>query len=102
MPDGNSKLEQYGYLRSVRHQAKKTMELINAIAARFGTRILWSSDHYRNYIDTTGFMIGFRRRGNKYADWLELTSVDINLLRKIKEVFPDSFKSDVEIKQGPL
>lgn len=94
--------EKYGYLRSIRHQAKKTMELLNAICSKFGTMIHWSDDHYHDYIDTQGYIIRFRRRGNKYADWLELTSYDINLLRQIKVAFPSDFKADVTVKEGPL
>ena len=94
--------EEYGYLRSIRHQAKKTMELLNAICAKFGTAINWSDNHYHDYIDTHGFIIRFRRRGNKYADWLELTSFDIDLLREVKAAFPNDFKAEVVVKEGLL
>jgi hypothetical protein len=96
----NVKISQYGYLRSVRHQAKKTNDLINKIAANFGKRI----EHGRlfHYIDRDGYVIWFRRRGNKYADWLELLSYDVDVLRRIKQVFMKDFKADLEIKEGEL
>ena len=95
-------VSQYGYLRSVRHQAKKTNDLINKIAANFGISIQWGR-HF-NYIVRAPdeYVIWFRRRGNKYADWLELTSYDFDVLRRIKDVFMKDFKADVEIKEGEL
>jgi len=94
---------QYGFIRSIRHHSKGTMNLINAICSKFGDRIIWEERGAYNIIDRVGqYAIYFRRRGNKYANWLELLSVDVAVLREIKEVFPKDFLGEVEIKEGVL
>ena len=95
--------ETYGVLCSVRHQAKKTNDLLNALTARWGTKIVWHPrTGFHEIVLADGSHILFRRRGNKYANYLELCSVDMNLLRFVKQVFPDDFKAEVIRKEGLL
>lgn len=92
----------YGCLCSVRHQAKKTSDLINAICAKFGNSITWSLTGYHFIERPSKYVIYFRRHGNKFADWVKFLSYDIDVLREIKQSFPNDFKGDVETKQGEL
>lgn len=91
--------KQMAILHSIRHIARETNGLINAIASEFGDKIIWQQDYSYNIIDRKEkYAIHFRRRGNKYADWLELWSFDLDIMQKIKDAFPDDFKTDLVIK----
>lgn len=44
----------------------------------------------------------FRARGNKYANWLELMSSDLDMLRQVKGAFPTDFRMEVQTKEGTV
>jgi len=93
----------YGILVSVRHQARKTNDLLNAVTARFGIGIVWHQETGFHEIQLlSGFHILFKLRGNKYANYLELFSEDIELLRFVKATFPEDFKTEVRREEGLL
>jgi len=94
----------HGYLRSIRLQTRKTNELVNVITAKFGKRIIWDDKSRYHLIDRPlDYVIYFRCRGNKFANWLEFLSYDVLILQKIKESFPDNFKAhDVETREGEI
>lgn len=96
-------LPKYGVLWSVRHQAKKTNDLINSISAKFGSSITWNSQTRFNYIDRMGkSAVFFKLHGNKFANSLELLSSDMSVLQAIKQSFPSDFSGDVQVKEGLL
>ena len=97
-------VQEYGVLFSVRHQARKTNELINSITTKFGIRIEWNDRTGWNIISVKQgeHALFFRRRGNKFANYLELLCSDIDLLSKVKDAFPDDFKADLKIEEGIL
>ena len=83
----------YYVVRSVRHQSKRTMELINKIASKVGTRIDWDRQYGENIIERQcRLAVHFRRHGNKFANWLELWSYDLEALKQIKQSFPEDFE----------
>jgi len=95
----------YGTLCSVRQWARKTDELINGICVAISAdRIVWASEReVWNYFERAGKPhVLFRRRGNKYADWLELMSNDVAALEQIRSRFPLLFKADVKKAEGTI
>ena len=89
----------YAWARSVRHQTKRTNDLLNAIVAKFGDTV--RRDEYVSMIDRKGqHVIYFKLHGNKYSDWFELWSNDIDVMKEIHEAFPNDFTSEVQVKEG--
>jgi hypothetical protein len=87
----------------VRHQTRKTYDLLNAIVAKFGDRITWTYRHRDDAIERNGKLdIYFQFHGNKYANWIEFSSGDIVALRNIRQAFPEEFKGDVQEKEGVI
>jgi len=96
-------LPEYGELHSVRHQAKKTNDLINQVTAQFGSRIEWHKRTGSHEIKRDRRSpLYFSLRGNKWADWIQFLSHDINLLKAIKAAFPQDFPGAVITRQGAL
>ncbi len=94
----------YGTLCSVRQWARKTGELVNGICVAVDAeRIVWDPVSGWNRYERQGKeFILFRRRGNKYADWLELMSNDIAALEQIRSRFPLLFKAEVKTEEGSI
>ena len=93
----------YGELHSVRHQAKKTNDLLNQITAQFGSRIEWHKRTGSHEIKRDGrSTLYFSLRGNKWANWIQFLSSDIDLLRAIKAAFPNDFPGEILEKEGML
>lgn len=89
----------YGWLRSVRYQAKATSNLINAIAGKFGDSV--RREECCSMIDRKGkHVIYFKLHGNKYADWFELWSDDVAVMQEIHTAFPQGFTSEVQMREG--
>jgi muconolactone delta-isomerase len=65
-------------------------------------RIVWAGEGEGwSYFERAGKPhILFRRRGNKYANWLELMSNDVAALEQIRSRFPLLFKADVVKQEG--
>jgi len=94
---------EYGSLCSVRHQTRKIYDVINKITAKFGKQIVWNNQTHWHIIELeNNGKIYFCFHGNKFACWLELLSYDRAVLQSIKQKFPESFKAEVETKQGFL
>jgi hypothetical protein len=96
-------LAEYGVLTSVRHQAGKTNDLLNVVTARFGVAIKWHVETgFHEIILLGGGHILFKKRGNKYANYLEFYSVDVELLQFIRTAFSEDFKAEVVREEGLL
>lgn len=94
-------LPKYGVLDSVRRPARKTNDLINSVAANFGDSVTWNDRIGANFIDRKGKApIYFKLHGNKYANWVEFSCRDIEVLREIKQGFPNDFPYEVQVKEG--
>lgn len=101
--DRGFSLLKYGVLVSVRHQAKKTNGLINAIVAKFGDSVYWDKRTGFNYIERKGMCtLFFELHGNTFANYVEFLCSNIDVLREIKQSFPDDFTAEVAIKEGWL
>lgn len=96
--------EAYGVLCSVRRVARATNDLVNAICAKFANEIVWDyALSGWNLFDRPGKKpLFFRARGNKYANWLELMSSDLDMLRQVKGAFPTDFRMEVQTKEGTV
>ncbi len=92
----------YGVLFSKRRRAGVTMNLLNRVSARFGKEILWT--RFRSAIVRlpNGKNLYVQFRGNKFADYLELLCVDVDLLRQIRKSFRADFPSVVQEEKGFL
>jgi len=96
-------MSRYGELNSIRHKAKDTNDLLNRIVSQFGSSIEWHKRTGCHEIKRDHrAVIFFSLRGNKWADWLQLLSSDVEVLKSIKAAFPDDFKADVQTKEGVL
>jgi hypothetical protein len=83
----------YGVLCSIRHQARKTMALLNSVTAKFGKRIEWTYAR-QGYVElTNGTKLYFGFHGNVYADYLKFQCVDVEFLMLVKKSFPEEFAS---------
>jgi len=101
--DRGFSLPKYGVLVSVRHQAKRTNDLVNAIAAKFGDSVYWDKRTGFNYIERKGMCtLFFKLHGNEFANYVEFLCSNIGVLREIKQSFPDDFTAEVDIKEGLL
>jgi hypothetical protein len=94
----------YGSLESARLKSQKAYDLVNSISARFGCSITWNSKTRFNSINRLQGQksLFFRFHSNKFVPYLEFLSEDLDLLRQIKQSFPDDFVSDVIVKEGLL
>jgi hypothetical protein len=98
----------YGVLFSVRHHTRRTNELLNNIVARFAVkagRIEWDTFGrcHRIIIDPDkDLIVHFQKRGNKYANYLEMICKDLELLRQIKNAFASDFPRELKIEEGIL
>jgi hypothetical protein len=94
----------YGSLESARLKSQKAYDLVNSISARFGCSITWNSKTRFNSINRQPGqkVLFFRFHSNKFVPYLEFLSEDLELLRQIKQSFPDDFVSDVIVKEGLL
>lgn len=92
----------YGVLFSVRHQARKTMQLFNDVVAKFGERIEWPYPRGAIVFLNNGDKLYVKFRGNKYADYLEFCCSKVEALKQIKQSFPDDFKHEPLIENGML
>ena len=80
------------------------MDLFNAVVARFGdkSRIVWKYARQGIVEDgTNGKHFYFAFRGNKYADYLELSSTDRKTLEQFKSAFANDFR-EILTKEGFL
>jgi hypothetical protein len=94
----------FGSLESARLKSQKAYDLVNSVSSRFGCSITWNSKTRFNSINRLPDqkVLFFRFHSNKFVPYLEFLSEDPELLRQIKQSFPDDFVSDVVVKEGLL
>jgi hypothetical protein len=82
-----------GVLTSRRTITANISQLINSIAAQFGTKIVWADRQwsFTHRIDTPEYPIWFKEHGNKFAGYVEFTCTDVELLARIAKAFPEDF-----------
>lgn len=96
----------YFELNSVKHQTKKTNDLLNSVSARFGCAIHWLGRGRHGIINRKNVVpmdfIFFQFHGNQYANYLTLKCLDATVLYEVKTAFSKDFVSDVQIRKGLL
>jgi hypothetical protein len=93
----------YGSLEATRRQSKKAYDLVNCVSIKFGSSINWNNETRFNSINRPGKpTLFFKFHSNKFAPIVEFLGEDVELLKKIKESFPDDFVSDVLVKEELL
>jgi hypothetical protein len=86
----------------VRHQARETNDLLNAIAAKFGKSIVWTYAKSGHILLNDGSRLYFDFHGNRYADYLKFMHVDVAFLERVKYAFPDDFKAEIQREEALL
>lgn len=96
----------YGVLLSVRHKAKESNALVNAVSIKFGSSIKWRTPGDGGFDsciwrkDLKDPPIYFKLHGNKFANSIEFNSQDITVLQAMKAEFPEVFVGEVKVKEG--
>ncbi len=109
MTEEENWLPTYYVVQSVRHQSKKTNELLNQITAKVGCRLIWTYNWQgviilkeNQTILTNSNSLFFQIHGNKYANYLELKYIHEKILKDIVALFPNDFQMNIIAKKGLL
>jgi hypothetical protein len=94
----------FGIIESTRLKSKAAYDLVNSVSIKFGFSITWNSKTRINSINRQPGKrsIFFRFHSNKFVPYLEFISEDVEVLKNIKQSFPNDFVSDVLVKEGLL